>query len=147
MAPAWDSLAQEFEQSKEVVIGDVDCTVESELCQEYGVQGYPTIKYFTSSTNPKGDSYSGGRELNDLRAFTEEKLGSAAGCAAVSGDGCDDRETKFIAKMKTAGADSLAEQVERLEKMKGEKMAPELGKWVRARLSILKQLIESKDEL
>lgn len=146
MAPAWDSLAQEFEQSKEVVIGDVDCTVESELCQEYGVQGYPTIKYFTSSTAPKGDSYSGGRELNDLRSFTEEKLGSAAGCDPKTGDGCDDRETKFIAKMKTASATELAEQAARLEKMKGEKMAPELGKWVRARLSIIKQLSE-KDEL
>lgn len=147
MKPAWDSLAQEFEQSKEVVIGDVDCTVEQELCQEYGVQGYPTIKYFTAESDAKGDSYSGSRELDDLRAFTEDKLGSAAGCDPKTGEACDDRETKFIEKMKSSGADIQAKQLARLEKMKGEKMAPELGKWVRARLSILKQLVETKDEL
>ena len=42
------------------MVGDVDCTVETELCSDYGVSGYPTIKYFTPETDEKGDSYNGG---------------------------------------------------------------------------------------
>ena len=50
MKPAWDQLGDEFASSKTVLIGDVDCTVHKDLCGKYGVRGYPTIKYFTSST-------------------------------------------------------------------------------------------------
>ena len=50
MKPAWDQLSDEFKSSKTVVVADVDCTVHKDLCGKYGVRGYPTIKYFTSST-------------------------------------------------------------------------------------------------
>ena len=69
MKPAWDQLGDEFADSTSVVIGDVDCTVEEELCGKYGVEGYPTIKYFTGATDPLGDSYDGGREYDDLKAL------------------------------------------------------------------------------
>ena len=74
MKPAWDKLGDEYKSSKTVLIGDVDCTKEQELCQKYGVQGYPTIKYFTGETDPLGDSYDGGREYEDLKAFADENL-------------------------------------------------------------------------
>ena len=61
MKPAWDQLGSEYETSSSVVVADVDCTVETDLCSEYDVKGYPTIKYFTSETDPKGTDYSGGR--------------------------------------------------------------------------------------
>lgn len=146
MKPAWDSLSTEFEASKDVVVGDVDCTVEKDLCQEYGVQGYPTIKYFKADSDPKGDSYSGGRDLDALRTFTEENLGSSAGCDAATGEACDERETKFLEAMKGKGADAIQKQFDRLKGMASKKMAPELAKWVRARIGILKQLV-SQDEL
>lgn len=60
MKPAWEDLGTAFETSSSVIIGDVDCTTEKSLAEEYGVSGYPTIKYFTAETDPKGDSYSGG---------------------------------------------------------------------------------------
>jgi hypothetical protein len=46
MAPAWEQLGTEFSSSSSVLIGNVDCTVESSLCGKYGVDGYPTVKYF-----------------------------------------------------------------------------------------------------
>ena len=46
LAPDWDSLAEKYAASSSVVIGSVDCTTDEnkDLCQEYGVQGYPTLK-------------------------------------------------------------------------------------------------------
>jgi hypothetical protein len=39
-----------------VAIVDVDCTKEESkaLCSKFGVQGYPTLKYFTDSTDAMG---------------------------------------------------------------------------------------------
>merc|ERR1712166_1421465 len=45
MKPAWDSLMEEFADSKTALVADVDCTVEEALCSTHGVQGYPTIKH------------------------------------------------------------------------------------------------------
>ena len=53
MAPAWEELGTEYESSSSVVIGNVDCTVETELCGKYGVSGYPTLKYFTDGKVPR----------------------------------------------------------------------------------------------
>ena len=59
MKPVWDELSEEYKDSSSVVIADVDCTVEADLCGDYDVSGYPTIKYFTAETDEKGDSYDG----------------------------------------------------------------------------------------
>ena len=62
MKPAWDQLGAEYADSTSVLIGDADCTASGkDLCEEYEVRGYPTIKYFTSETGPKGADYNGGR--------------------------------------------------------------------------------------
>ena len=46
MAPAWNELGAEYKDHTSVLIGDVDCTKQQSVCQEYGVRGYPTLKYF-----------------------------------------------------------------------------------------------------
>ena len=71
MKPDWDKLGAEYEGSS-VVIGDADCTKEQELCGDYGVQGYPTIKYFTAETGKKGADYQGGRDFDGLKKFVED---------------------------------------------------------------------------
>ena len=47
------------EEGSEIRLGKVDATEESELAQEHGVRGYPTIKFFKGG---KKVEYSG--ELN-----------------------------------------------------------------------------------
>ena len=39
----------QYEASSSVLIGDVDCTVHSDVCSKHGVSGYPTIKYYKVS--------------------------------------------------------------------------------------------------
>eukprot|EP00755_Sulcionema_specki_P011450 Sspe_Gene.49057::Locus_26071_Transcript_1_5_Confidence_0.556_Length_656::g.49057::m.49057 len=77
LAPDWDKLAEDT-AGKGVVIGKVDCTVESDLCSTYGVQGYPTLKYWTKGAG-KPEEYNGGRSY-DERDFVDEHLGGGAMC-------------------------------------------------------------------
>merc|ERR1719352_914559 len=113
MKPAWDQLGDEFADSTSVVIGDVDCTVEEELCGKYGVEGYPTIKYFTGATDPLGDSYDGGREYDDLKAFADENLGPS--CSNENIDLCNDEQKEMLAKANAMSADELAAAIKEKE--------------------------------
>lgn len=79
MKPAWTQLEGEFASSKSVLIGNVDCTVEQDVCSKFGVRGYPTIKYFTGATAADGDSYEGGRDFDALKKFADENLGPSCG--------------------------------------------------------------------
>ena len=46
MAEDYKVVATELKDR--VVIAEVDCTVESEVCERYGVKGYPTLKFFVN---------------------------------------------------------------------------------------------------
>ena len=77
MKPAWDSLAQQMANSDKVVVADVDCTAEGkDLCERFGVQGFPTIKYF-NPPDEEGEDYSGGRDLDALKAFPRRSARAA----------------------------------------------------------------------
>ena len=94
MKPDWDSLGDTYADSKTVLIGDVDCTVEKDLCSKYGVRGYPTIKTFTG--NPDGDAYEGGRDFDALKKFADESLGPS--CSNDNIDLCDDDQKATLEK-------------------------------------------------
>jgi len=96
MKPAWDQLGDEFINSKTVLIGDVDCTVEDVLCAKYGVTGYPTIKYFTSETAEDGDVYEGPRDFNGLLAFADDNLGPT--CSPATMEVCDEEQKATLKK-------------------------------------------------
>jgi len=90
MKPAWDQLANKFEGSDKVLIADVDCTAAGEpLCSRFGVEGFPTIKYF-NPPDEEGEDYEGGRDLEALSEFASTKLGP--GCAASQLHLCSDEE-------------------------------------------------------
>jgi len=81
MKPAWDKLMKEFANSKDALIGDVDCTAGGQsLCGDLGVKGYPTIKY----GDPHNlEDYKGGRDFEALKKFASEKLGPTCGPANI----------------------------------------------------------------
>merc|ERR1712187_77511 len=116
MKPAWDKLAKEYETHKDIVIVDVDCTSDKNeaLCSKYGVQGYPTIKYFTGSTDALGDDYEGGRDLAALKKFVDENLGPSGGPDNM--DLCNDAQSAEIKKY----MDMDAAELEKLAKEKSD---------------------------
>jgi len=74
MKPAWDQLAGKLANAKHVQIADVDCTAQQNqgLCQQQGVQGYPTIKYYVKGSK-SGKPYQGGRDYNSLYGFVRKQ--------------------------------------------------------------------------
>lgn len=141
MAPAWGELGDEYADSNSVVIGDVDCTADDtkEICEQIGVKGYPTVKYFNSETPEDGEAYNGGRTVDELKTFVEESLSKH--CDIADTLSCTDQEVAYIEKMRLKSGDDVAKELARLDNMlKTAKMAADKKSWMVQRLSVLKQM-------
>ncbi|CAH1773728.1 unnamed protein product, partial [Owenia fusiformis] len=76
LAPTWDELAKKFNEEASIIIGKVDCTIETALCSDQGVQGYPTLKFFNKAT--EGVKYKGQRQIPEFEKFMKESLKASA---------------------------------------------------------------------
>jgi len=57
LAPEYANAAQHLAQNEiPVKLGKVDATIESDLAEQFGIRGYPTLKFFKSG---KPIDYSG----------------------------------------------------------------------------------------
>jgi len=110
----------EFKDSSTALVGDVDCTASGEsLCQDIGVQGYPTIKHGDPSDL---QDYDGGRSLDDLTSFAKTNLGPQCGPKYL--DLCDDEKKAEIAKYSAMSATEIGAFVQagkdKLEKLEAD---------------------------
>jgi len=74
LAPIYEDLAAAFESTNKVQIAKVDADAEKDLGKRFGVQGFPTLKWFDGKSKEPID-YNGGRDLDSLSAFVTEKSG------------------------------------------------------------------------
>jgi len=65
LTPNWESAAADLD-GQPVKLGRVDATAQQGLAQQYGVQGYPTIKLFKDGTQ---EDYQGGRTSSDIVTY------------------------------------------------------------------------------
>jgi len=107
MKPSWDALAEEYATSSKVLIADVDCTAAGEpLCERFGVEGFPTIKFF-NPPDEAGEDYEGGRELDELKEFAAT-LGP--GCSPTTKENCSPEQlSELEATLAMPEADREAE--------------------------------------
>merc|ERR1719463_709911 len=144
MKPAWDKLMKNWnkgERAKTSLIADVDCTAEGKpLCEEVGVQGFPTIKWGDPANL---EDYQGGRDYDALKAFAKENLKPM--CSPANIDLCDEDKKKEIAAFQAMSEEDLAKQIE--EKKAEIKTAEEtFEKEVKALQDTYSQLQKDKDE-
>ena len=75
LAPVYEELAQHFAFAEDKVsIGKVDADEHKELGRRFGVQGFPTLKWFDGKSD-KAVDYTGGRDLESLTKWVTEKTG------------------------------------------------------------------------
>uniref|UniRef100_A0A8C2EQJ9 Protein disulfide-isomerase n=1 Tax=Cyprinus carpio TaxID=7962 RepID=A0A8C2EQJ9_CYPCA len=65
-------------ESTDIRLAKVDATEESELAQEFGVRGYPTIKFFKGGEKENPKEYSAGRQADDIVNWLKKRTGPAA---------------------------------------------------------------------
>ena len=69
MKPDWDKLGEQYDESGNILIGDVDCTGPGKsLCDQNDVKGFPTLKSFWKATS---SDYSGSRSYEDLKKYAD----------------------------------------------------------------------------
>merc|ERR1712093_761381 len=111
LAPVWEKLGQDFADEDKVLIGqlDADNADNRPVAQRYGVQGYPTIKYFPADGSAPED-YRSGRsdeafiEYINLHAGTHRTAGGLLNTLAGRVPSFDE----FVSKYLGASADSRA---------------------------------------
>jgi hypothetical protein len=96
MASDWDKLTQEWQGHEVGLVAEVDCTDHKKggkkLCEYFGVESFPTIKY--GEPNDLWD-YDGGRSFTELNDFAKENL--VPMCSVENFDICDP-DTKLLLK-------------------------------------------------
>lgn len=63
------------EEKSELLLAKVDATAETELAEQHGIKGYPTIKFFKEG---KVLEYNGGRTADDIIRWLKKKTGPPA---------------------------------------------------------------------
>ncbi|KAM7351187.1 protein disulfide-isomerase A6 homolog CaBP1 isoform 1-T3 [Cochliomyia hominivorax] len=73
LAPEWAKAATQLKGK--VKLGALDATVHQSKAAEYGVRGYPTIKYFPAGKKRSSDAqeYDGGRTASDIVTWATDK--------------------------------------------------------------------------
>jgi len=79
LAPVYEELAAAFAAAGDkVTIANVDADHHKDLGQRFGVQGFPTLKWFDGKPGSEPEDYNGGRDLESLTKFVTEKTGFRA---------------------------------------------------------------------
>ena len=139
MKPAWDEVSANAHSS--VFVADVNCSDQADLCQENGVQGYPTIKVYNGG---EVTDYSGGRDVDALTSFVDSL---AVKCSITDLAGtCSEKAEPYMKKWESKDKAALTAELKRLDTLAGKKMTPDLKAWFRERSAILDQLIKKEDD-
>merc|ERR1711885_85271 len=86
LEPVYEKVGKTFANEGNCVVAKVDADSEKDLGSRFGIQGFPTIKFF-SKTNKDGEEYNGGRSEQDFIDYLNDKCGTNR----VSGGGVGDK--------------------------------------------------------
>jgi protein disulfide-isomerase A6 len=105
------------------------------ICRQNGVNGYPTIKVYLDGEEAL---YDGGRSFEEMEYYVEEFL--ALHCDITRPSSCDAKSQTYLKKWKNKPDSDVLGEVLRLEKLMERHITYELKRWMKDRISILKQI-------
>eukprot|EP00930_Biecheleria_cincta_P014580 TRINITY_DN12488_c0_g1_i1.p1 TRINITY_DN12488_c0_g1~~TRINITY_DN12488_c0_g1_i1.p1 ORF type:complete len:240 (-),score=83.26 TRINITY_DN12488_c0_g1_i1:53-772(-) len=116
LKPDWDRLAGKFNEKSNALFMDVDCTADSskKLCEKFGVQGFPTLKYFGPGLSKDGEPYEEGRDFKSISKFAKQV--SKPPCDLKSLENCDKKDKAYLEEIKDWAADKAEAEKEALQK-------------------------------
>lgn len=68
--PEWNEAAKQMKKEKLIRFARINCDEHKQTCGNYGIRGYPTIKWFANGSN---EDYNMGRDKNSFISFVEGK--------------------------------------------------------------------------
>ncbi|XP_036609993.1 protein disulfide-isomerase [Trichosurus vulpecula] len=78
LAPEYAKAAGKLKaEGSKIRLAKVDATEESDLAQQYGVRGYPTIKFFKNGDTASPKEYTAGREAEDIVNWLKKRTSPA----------------------------------------------------------------------
>ena len=81
LAPEYEKAATQLKEAKsDVKLAKIDATVEKDLAQKFGVQGYPTLYWFA---NGEKSDYKGGRTTDTIVSWISKRTGPSVSTGAV----------------------------------------------------------------
>ena len=112
MKPDWDKLMDEFNDSPNQLVAEVDCTSDAgkSLCDANGVRGYPTLKWGDPASL---EDYQGARDYDSMEKFAKENLKPI--CSPSTLELCSDDETKEIQKYLDMSDEDLSNGIKEKE--------------------------------
>ena len=72
LKPTWDKLKSDVvlnSKDQPVKIVDVNCDENKDIAKKHGIDGFPTIKYFSTGMGKSGKVYDGNRDLQSIKTF------------------------------------------------------------------------------
>jgi len=102
LAPEYEVAAKQLEGKNAGALAKVDCTVERELCEQYEVQGFPTLKLFRNDGSTPSD-YDSARKADAIVKFmTRQSAPAVAELANVEAvkEFAKDEHVKIVAFVK-----------------------------------------------
>jgi len=141
LAPDYEKVAQSFDGESNVVIAKLDSDDHKSVSSEYGVTGYPTIKFFPKD-NKEGETYDGGRTPQDFvdfinrRAGTERTVGGGYSEQAGRNTELDELAKEFVAS--PSSRKSLLDRATKVV----DSLAEKAKEWAKFYTLIMKRIIE-----
>jgi len=113
--PAWDKLTKEWHGTKEVLIGEVDCTSHGDiLCDTLGVNTFPLVLYGSPGNLKRYDDHV---EYSVLHSFVMHIMEPMCGPRYPEHCGPDEERMKDkILKLSALPYDKLHDEVDELER-------------------------------
>jgi protein disulfide-isomerase-like protein len=144
LAPDYEKVGSSFEGEANVVIAKLDADDHKQPATDYGVTGYPTIKFFPKD-NKEGETYNGGRTPQDFVDFINQR----AGTERTVGGGYSEQagrnsELDEIAKEFMASSSSRKSLLDRATKVV-DTLDNKAKEWAKFYTLTMKRIIEKGD--